>query len=287
MEEQEATNPVEGIEPEDTGVETEVHEETQFDDDGNPIEDQAEEEEEIELDDDLKLKLPKSQAEKLRLAAMRQADYTRKTQELSEARKAFEAERQSTAHADEAELAARANVALIDRQLQNYAKVDWNAFNDTDPFEAQKAFQNYQLLKDHKANAQTFLEQAKAQRTERQQSEIATAVQAGAAELARDIPGWSPDLAAKLQDFGAKEFGLSRDDFDNVTDPRAVKLLHAAYQWQQHQTKAKKTQAIQKQQEVTPAATVSRAKAPATGLDDRLSTDEWLRRRNAQLAKRA
>jgi hypothetical protein len=268
----------------DTGVSGET--EQLYDDEGNPI-DPPEDEEEIELDEDLKLKLPKSQAEKLRLAAMRQADYTRKTQELAEARKAFEAERQSLSTADEQELTARANIALIDRQLAQFAQVNWNQWNETDPFEAQKAFMQYQQLKDARTNAHSFLERAQTERQAGQQQETAKRVAEGAAELTRDIPGWSPDLSAKLQDFGAKTFGLTKDDFDNVTDPRAVKLLHAAYQWHQHQEKESKAKTILKSQEVAPAANVGKGKsAPPAGLDDRLSADEWVRRRNAQLAKK-
>ena len=255
------------------------------DDDGNPIE-TPEEDDEIELDGDVKLKLPKSQAEIARQHLLRQADYTRKTQELAEARKAFDAERQSLQSADEQELTARANIALIDRQIAQYANVNWAQAFDNDPFEAQKAFAQYQLLQQGKQQAQSFLDQTSRERTERQQQEIAKRVQEGAAELARDIPGWSPDLSAKLQDFGSKNFGLSKDDFDNIVDPRAVKLLHAAYQWHQHQETQKKAQSIAKQQEVTPAATGGKKAAPPQGLDDRLSPDEWLRRRNAQLAKR-
>jgi len=264
---------------------TGVSDEAQLDEFGEPIE-ATEGEEEIELDKDLKLKLPKSQAEKLRQAAMRQDDYTRKTQDLAEQRKAFEAHRQATSEADEQELTARANIALIDRQLTQYQRVDWNSWNDSDPFEAQKAFQSYQLLKDAKTNASQFLEQHRTQRTEQQREETATKLQEAQSVLQRDIPEWSPTLAAKLVEFGSKEFGLSRADFDNVTDPRAVKLIHAAYQWEQHRAKTKTAQTIQKQQEVQPAASVGKAKAPPSGLDDRLSSDEWLRRRNAQLLKR-
>lgn len=282
MENDDATNPVDGIEP-DAGVETDVQDEPQLDDDGNPIEDQADEDDYEEIErDGKKVKVPSW----LKPELMMHADYTRKTQEVAEARKAFEAERQAATQADEQELTARANISLIDRQLAQFAQVNWNQFNDADPFEAQKAFQQYQLLKDAKGNAETFLTQAQAQRLERQTQETAKLVQEGAAVLARDIPGWSPDLSAKLQDFGSRNYGLSRDDFDNIVDPRAVKLLHAAYQWDQLEAKNKKAQAIQKQQGVTPAATVGRASAPPKGLDDRLSADEWMRRRNEQLRKR-
>jgi hypothetical protein len=235
----------------------------------------------------LKLKLPKSDAEKLRLAAMRQADYTRKTQELAEARKAFDAERQSLSQADEQELTARANIALIDRQLAQYAQVNWQQAFDADPFEAQKAFAQYQLLQQGKSQTQSFLERTSRERTERQQQETARRLQEGAAELQRDIPDWSPALSAKLQDFGAKTFGLTKDDFDRIDDPRAVKLLYWAQRGFEADTAAKKAKSIERQQEVTPAASApKKGGTPPAGLDDRLSTDEWLRRRNAQLAKR-
>jgi hypothetical protein len=38
-------------------------------------------------------------------------------------------------------------------------------------------------------------------------------------------------------------------------------------------------------QQVQPAASVKARGAPPAGLDDRLSPDEWVRRRNAQLRK--
>ena len=261
--------------------------EIEYDDEGNPIE-QIEDEEEVELDDDLKLKLPKSQAEKLRLAALRQADYTRKTQELAEQRKAFDAERQALSQADEAEMSARANIAIIDRQIQQYENVDWNAAFENDPFEAQKAFARFQLLQRDHAQASTYLDQAKQERTERQKQETAKLVQEGAAELARDIPGWSPALAAELQDFGTKVLQMTKSDFDNITDPRAVKILYLARKGHEKEQSEKKAKTIVKQQEVQPAASPGKkASAPPTGLDDRLSIEEWNRRREAQLRKKA
>lgn len=259
--------------------------EPEYDDEGNPIEPEPEEEEEIELDDDLKLKLPKSQAEKARLALLRQADYTRKTQELAEQRKAFEAERQATVQADEQVLNARANIAMIDRQIGQYESVDWSAAFDADPFEAQKAFAQYQLLKQGREQAVGYLDQVNRQRTETQQLEKARLVQEGAAELARDIPDWSPELQRKLVDYGTKEWGLSKDDFDGVTDPRAVKLLHAAYQWHQHQAGQKKAQTIQKQQAVQPAASVGNKAPFPAGVHADLPMAEFVRRRNAEEAK--
>lgn len=288
------------------GVEENGDEGQQFDEEGNPIEDQAgageddDPEEELDLDDELKLKLPASKAAKIREGFLRQSDYTRKTQEIAEERKAViaereavQAERQRVAEASEQELNARANLRLIDSRLAEYAKIDWNAWHDSDPLEAQKAFSQYQLTKDARARAQEYVSglhqertQAEKARSEAERQEAAARLQESAAVLARDIKGWGPDLAAKLMDFGQKEFGLSREELDEVDDPRLVKVLHAAFQWNEHQSQQKKARANVTAQAVRPAATVAKASAPPKGVDDRLSAEEWVRRRNEEVRRK-
>lgn len=289
MDEIETTNPVEGADAPETEVETEAQEtETQFDDDGNPIEDQAEEEDEIEVDEETKLKLPKSQAEKLRQAMLRQADYTRKTQELAESRKAFEAERQAISQADENEMKGRAALLSIENRLAEYQKINWSAWQQSDPFAAQEAFTQYQLLKDAKSQVSTHLDTMKQERTLREQQEAAKRLEEGAAKLSEAIKDWSPQKAAKLLDVAQKDYGFSKEDMDGIDDHRVILVLNDAAAWREHQAQQKKAQATQKQAAVQPAAKASSGGSPVKpgALDDRLSAEEWLRRRNAQLAKR-
>ena len=96
----------------------------QFDDDGNPIEDQAAPEDDREEVDFEGRKYTVARA--LKDALLRQADYTRKTQELADGRKAFEAERATFQQASQAEIAARAQVVAIDQSLSQYRNVDWD-----------------------------------------------------------------------------------------------------------------------------------------------------------------
>jgi hypothetical protein len=245
--------------------------------DANPTEEELEE---IERDGK-KAKIPSW----LKPELMMQADYTRKTQELAEARRAFEAERGNAQQAGEAELSAHANLTLIDRQIGQYSKVDWNAWHDSDPFEAQKAFAQFQLLKDARTQTLGYLGSIRQERTIREQQETAKRLEEGAAELARDIKDWSPQTAAKLMDFGQSHYGFSREDLDGIDDPRLVKVLHAACQWEEHQQKQRRAQSHAAAQTARPAAKVGGA-SPKPGLDDRLSAEEWLRRRNEQLRKR-
>lgn len=281
MEEQDTTNPVgdgdtsSDIEVIETGVETEVQEtEPQYDDEGNPVVDQAEpEEEEEEVDlDDLKLKLRKSEAAKARQAMMRQADYTRKTQELAEQRKALEAERQAVTQASEQELSARANLTLIDHQIAELSKVDFNAWFDSDPFEAQKASHRLQALKDAKTQVNSYLGHLQQERTLKQQQEdalqreeTAKRLEEGTAKITEAIPEWSkPEYRAKVFNDAKQHFGLTNDDLEGINDPRVVIVLNAAIKGMELQSKAKKAATVARSQEIQPATTLrgTTAKAP-------------------------
>lgn len=287
MEETETTNLAEDVNASEAEVENEVQEQPEqlLDDEGNPIEDQAETEEEefeeIERDGK-KAKVPAW----LKPELMMQADYTRKTQELAEVRKAVEAERTAFQQASQQEITAQGNLVAIDSQLAQYSKVDWNAFHDSDPFEAQKAFTQYQLLRDARTQTETHLGRLQQERTVNEQRAAAKRLEEGAAEIAKAIPEWSPTHAAKLVEAGQKHFGFSKGDLDGIDDPKLVIALNAAVKWFEHEAQTKKAKSIVKAQEVTPAAKVGRSSAPPTGLDDRLSNDEWQRRREAQLRKR-
>lgn len=285
------TNQGEDAEVLDPGVEAEVQaDEPQFDDDGNPIEDQADAEEEDELDiGGHKLKLPKSVAERLNAERLMQSDYTKKTQELAEQRKAFEAERQAVTQADEQELTARGNLTLINQQIAQYSKVDWNNWHDQDPFAAQKAFQQFQFLKDAKNETTNYLSALRQQRATQEQQDSAKRMEEGRSTLVKAIPEWSPAYSAKLFDDAQKTFGLTPDDLDGISDPRVIIVLDAAVRGRALMSGQKKAQALQQQQKVVPAAKAASGgnPVPPGKLDDRLSAEAWVKRRNEQLRKRA
>ena len=122
------------------------------------------------------------------------------------------------------------------------------------------------------------------QRGLEEQRETARLIEQGRAELARDIRGWSDTLAAALLETGVKQYGFDRAEIEEFTDPRMVKVLHDAHQFHILQGKQKQAQAVQAAQGVRPAARVGGSAAPPSGLDDRLSAEEWTRRREAQSA---
>ena len=285
--ETETTNPLveddtaEATVPRNEGVEDQA-------DDQLDADDAVEEDEEVDLGDDLKLTVPKSAVQRLKElkdGALRQADYTRKTQELAETRRAFEAERQQVVQSTNEELEAFATLRSLHEQLAQFKSVDWNAWYDRNPAGASKAHIQYQLIRDAYAGAQVQLSNARNQRLSAEQQKTAQLVEQGRQVLSQEI-GWNDEHKAKLTDH-ALQRGLSRDDLSDLeANPAAAKILHDAYQWHQHQQKTKAAQRHETAQKVQPAASVSARRAPPAGLDDRLDADEWVRRRNEQLRKR-
>ncbi len=214
-----------------------------------------------------------------------QADYTRKTQELANERKAVAEQRSMIEQASEAELNAYAAVRSIDQQLANYQKVDWDRWADENAVEAQKAFQKFQILKDQRGQAAAFLAKSKNDRELQKQQETAKRMEEGRAELDRAIPGWSTGTAAKLVDFAGKTFGFTPDELDDIHDPRIARVLYAAFQHQETANKAAAANKHLKAQQVQPAPKVAAGSPPKAKADDRTSIDAWMQQRNKQLGR--
>ncbi len=218
---------------------------------------------------------------------LRQADYTRKTQELAGHRRALLAEREAVARAAQAVASAghdHVQLAALDHQLQDLAGVDWQAFAAQDPHAAQALWNRAHAM----GQARDGLAQAIAHRQERGRiaavQQKAASMAAAGQTLAREVDGWSPELAAKLVDY-AQGHGVTLDELGAADDPRVWKILHRAYQGDQAQRGEGAAAAAAKAQAVRPAITVSGAAASAGGVRDELATKEWMKRRNDQLKK--
>lgn len=266
--------------------------ETEGAEDGQPEDDT----EEVDWDGE-KYRVPKP----LKDALLRQADYTRKTQELAEQRRTVE--QHFTALTQQAELQQqtlehRVNLRTVEQQLQQFQNTDWSAYSANYGAEATAAaMASWQQYRDAKAELEGAI--AKTETDFRQISERSTANAIAQAEqvLSREIEGWSPQLVTTLAGYAAENFGITPQELrdsvvnpDGTADPRTFKVLARLHKAETElaQLKAQTTKAQQaaKQAAVTPAKAVGqRAGGYKPGLDDSLPADEWLRRRNAQLAR--
>ncbi len=223
----------------------------------------------------------------LKGAFLRQADYTRKTQELAAHRRALEAERQALAeHVQGAQgsLSDRAHLAALDRQLGAFAAVDWEALSQRDPRRAQALWAQMQQTK-------ALREQYAAAVAHHVQHGRIQAAQAGAARMAetgrtlqREIEGWSPEIAGKLVDY-ARTHGVTLDELHQQDDPRVWKILHCAWQGDQANQRAGAAKTAVQAQAVRPAVLVSGSAAGGGGVRDELATKEWMKRRNDLVRK--
>ncbi len=255
-------------------------EEPELDEDGNPIE-EPEELFEVEANGK-KYQLPKE----LRDQFLMQQDYTRKTQEVAEQRKALEAERQQAQQMSEGEFKARAQIVQIDEALTEFRQIDWDTWMSRDQPAAQRAWMQYQRLQDERGNALTQYQQIQQERTLQEQRETAERLQKGLSELQAKIPDWSPNKAAALLDFGEKQLGFSRQELNAIDDPRMIIALNLAAQALDKQAASRTAAKAQVQSSVKPAARVSGGRTPSNRVDDRVSTDAWMKARQAQVSKR-
>lgn len=274
------------VESSDDLLETVEEEETQDDleqdsDDEQPDdESQPDEsdEEELELDGQ-KYKIPKA----LKPLVMMQSDYTQKTQQLAEQRRSLEAQQAQTQQTIQQNIDDIATIRQIENRVNYLSQVDFRALSDNDPLQAQQLFIELQQLKDTKQNVINNISQREQQRQQLAQQQQQQLLEQGNATLAKELPGWGKDLAVKIMTFAQNDLGFSPQELQQVTDPRIVKALHAAMVGQQ--VLKKQTGAKPKNAEAKPVRTVGKG-SPATKDERRMSNDEWMKARNAQIQKK-
>ncbi len=234
-----------------------------------------------------KYKIPKP----LKGALLMQADYTRKTQELAEQRRAHEDAQKQFTERQKLELEFTSDFARVvglNDAIAQFEKADWPQIRANNPALYDQLWFQYQQTREARDKAAAALQGKIAERNSSAQRESATRLEQARTTIARDIPNWSLELAGKLNEF-AQTQGFTADELRQVSDPRLVKLLHAAWQGQMAQTAAAATAKARQTEQVKPLKTVGantgNTVRATDSASDRLSMDEWLRRRNQQLRK--
>ena len=241
-----------------------------------PSSSEDEEFEEIEYGEGKKHRLPRE----LKPLLMFQADYTRKTQEVAETRRALEAERAHWSAQRNQQLAADLQrTALIgklinaDEQIARYQKLDWAALRRDDPPGAQEKFMELQQWKDHRDTLANGIHQYDAQRSQEVQRAAAESIAADAKRLEeahmairQDIPTWDADVP-KIWAY-AQSRGLSGEELVGLRDTRFAKILHEAMRGSE--LTAKQRQAQQQRafrppaEQPVPQVTARKGGAPAS-----------------------
>ena len=287
MEETEQLAPQESTpEPEeDNSLFPETNDEAQ---DTDPVEaPEVDDSEEIDHEGE-KYKLPKKLADEWKNGRLRQQDYTVKTQDLAKQKTEFETAQQefvARQQFQQQHIQAVAKVMAIDERLEQFSKLDWNALTDADPVQALKLDRQMRELQQQRAQQLDGLQQSQAKLTFEQQQATARRQQEAREELSKDIPGFgTAEVQKQLLEVG-KAAGYKQEELASVQDPRAVKLLHKAYLYDQLIAKAKAPATTSAN--ITPITRVTGASAATQKSigDKGLSDAEYNRMRREYIAR--
>ena len=219
----------------------------------------------------------------LKDAILRQADYTRKTQELAQTRQQAEqtfAQQQARIEAERANIQAVARLTALDERLQQYAGVDWDSLSQSNGELAQREFMKYQQLKDSRTQFVAQIQQHESQRAMQEQQETARQLQEANEALSREIKGWSPDYAQSLREV-AKSLGAKEEQLNGIREPWIVKALHAQKVLAEM---TKKAGAAAPAVAAKPVRTISGGNAKATVDPDKMSIEDWMRHEQRRTA---
>lgn len=176
--------------------------------------------------------------EELQNGYSRQRDYTRKTQELAQQRKAIEAKYQEVSQKDAiySQLLPKME-ATLKGELEN--EPDWNALYEADPiaYVREKDIWNEKKQKLQAVQAESQRLQQESQMA--QQQKLQQFLQYGNQQLLEQIPEWQDnEVASKekmaIRDYGVNVLGYTPQEMDSVYDYRVLLGLRNA--WLQHKT---------------------------------------------------
>lgn len=250
---------------------------------------QPEEDEEIEIDGK-KFALPKSAAQRLQSERLMQQDYTRKTQEVAEGRKALEAEREQAkaAHAQQQQFIKEiAKVQALDDELAKFNGIDWDGLSDTDPVTVQKLQIRLQALQNERHQAAQAVTTKQNEYALQEQQATAKQLQEAEAYVQREIPGWTNERGAQINKFAA-DMGVKVDrQFAQalIQNPALMKILDQAEKFSQLVAK----QAAKPKAPTAPPAPptrVSASRASAKPDPAKQSDADWYAARKEQQRKR-
>ena len=182
----------------------------------------------------------------------RQADYSRKTNDLAQARRqfdtdrtTFETERQSVGQerTHYRALLGQLQQAVSQLTTQEPTQEQWAQLQQEDPTQFLIARENWRILNDQKQAAQAELHRLNHQELAQQQQAWAQHVQQAAQTFRESIPAWK-DEATGRRELGelveyARNLGYSDDEIQAAGDPRALQALYKAMKFDALQSQAR------------------------------------------------
>ena len=236
--------------------------------------------EEVEHDG-AKYKVPKA----LKPLLMFQQDYTRKTMEVAEERRAVAEAKATLEQAQSmttAEIRAVASLEALGSQLAEFNNVNWAQLDATDPDVQQARWRYDQLQRDYQGQQQSLTQHFNA-KTAQTQQESAKRGEELERTLQREIKDWSPAKRDELTTFATSQ-GYTPEVIAQAeaADFKMLNLARIGAQFIERQKAAAKLKAATTAQ---PAAEIKGRSPSVRPLDDRASTEAWMKARQATITR--
>ena len=208
----------------------------------------------------------------------RQQAYTKRSMELAEQRKAFEAEQAETRQIRDA-YAQQLDQLAAQIQQTTQQEPDWRALAETmserDLFLAKT---DWDQQKEYQKQVQAEQQRIAAEKSREQEQELRKHLEVQRTDMLNRIPAWQDEDVRETErreviSYAQRRIGFSEEEIANASDARAIELLYKAWRWDTLQDKA-------------PAAKKRTRKAPKMAKAGRPKTKREVANRSRQEARK-
>lgn len=245
-EEQDVPNAEVEEEEEDLDPDDDGEEEEDPDDDGEEEEDEDEDEEdsaEIDPNTKVRVKIDGEETEvtfeELRAGYSRTQDYTRKTQEVAEARKAVESEKEQVLQQQQqwGNLLSQFQQQL-QASLSGRSEAEWQQLRAQDEIAYYEERDKERTIQERIQAAQQEQQRVAQEQHEHQQKQLQTQAQAEQERLLEVIEEWKdPEVKAKeisrINEYAMRTAGFQPQELQGIIDHRAIRVLRDAAKYQE------------------------------------------------------
>jgi hypothetical protein len=194
---------------------------------------------------------------KLKSALMRQQDYTQKTQAVAERERMVALHQQRQQIEGQFQQSVQSEIQTLtelETAIKQYNNVDWQAL-DTDSLV--KTRHALDMLKERRDQVKGQLETKRGEFNTQLQENVQQSLRQANEYLTKSIPKWGPETQKEIMSYGLNE-GYSDVELGSIRDPRIIKSLWKAHQWDKLQ--AGKTIAAKRASGVPPVLKPGAAK---------------------------
>jgi hypothetical protein len=180
---------------------------------------------------------------KLSKAIIQESDYTKKTQEVADQRKQVEYQAAQLKLAEsERQFAETVRPELttlmqLDQQLAQFKALDWNNLSTDEAFRYKLT---HDQLKEQKAALESELGSKRARFDQEMQAAYREMLDKGIETLKRSIPNFGEGTAKEIVEYAERD-GYTKDEVAQIIDPRYIKTLWKAAQYDRLQSQSKAT----------------------------------------------